>query len=361
MKKSIILLAIVFFSCNTSMKNEFVFKASLTGFTDSTQVVLLNIDDHKVVDTTYLVKNTFKISGTLENPFFARILLGDKEKIMIDFWIENGTLQLESDKNSLIQNSGGLNPDIKGGVLNELSQEYQLLIQAYRDSLFKKQKDNKITKEDYQNSMGLIYKVAYEFILKNPNNYFSLSEVLYYKNVLSKSELNLYFDQIPKELKESPNGKVLKKIIEEKILMEGDEIFNIVGENLEGKTVKLSDFKGKYVLLDFWASWCEPCITKIKNEFPILLKRHPKNQLVIVSLSFDVDRGMWENESKKLGIDWTNLSNLTSMNKSEIATVYGVNQLPTSFIISPKGIILKRLEYEDDLVKELGKVFAEKE
>ena len=126
------------------------------------------------------------------------------------------------------------------------------------------------------------------------------------------------------------------------------------------KSFKYPDFKGKIILLDFWAGWCPPCIKQIKEEFPTIIEKYKDKNFQIVSFSFDVDRKMWKDASDKLELSWPDFSNLIKMSNSPVALNYGITQIPTSFIISEEGKILKRVEYSDDLEKELDRVFLVK-
>ena len=145
--------------------------------------------------------------------------------------------------------------------------------------------------------------------------------------------------------------KLKRKMDEAKSLwMEGSMAPLFTTRNLKGETVKLEDFRGKYVLLDFWASWCHSCRVKakaIKKVYPELQKRG----IVMLGVSMDEKKKAWEKASAEDQISWTNTSELARFEKNRIAQDYKVRQLPTLFLIGPDGKIVKQNPELEDLLK----------
>lgn len=123
-----------------------------------------------------------------------------------------------------------------------------------------------------------------------------------------------------------------------------------------GKKIDLNDFKGKYILLDFWASWCVPC--RMNN--PILKTINNKYQNVnfkLLSISADTNADYWKDAILKDSMNWTNLSDLQGMG-SDIAMQYGIKAYPTYILIDPSGKIIYRSENEIDKVqKKMEEIF----
>ncbi len=115
----------------------------------------------------------------------------------------------------------------------------------------------------------------------------------------------------------------------------------------EGKTLALSSLRGKYVLIDFWASWCGPC----RQENPNVVRAYNqfKNKgkgFTIYSVSLDQDKGKWEKAIAADGLTWHHVSDLAGWN-SVAGAAYGVKAIPQSFLLDPQGkIIAKNLRGE---------------
>lgn len=116
---------------------------------------------------------------------------------------------------------------------------------------------------------------------------------------------------------------------------------DFVTKDIKGKLVKLIDFRGKYLLLDFWASWCRPCRAKMKElkaVYPKLLKKG----IVVCSISLDDKRDQWLKASKEDGIVWINTCDLKAFKDNLIAKAYKVTNVPTLFVIDPNGVIMNQ-------------------
>jgi thiol-disulfide isomerase/thioredoxin len=114
---------------------------------------------------------------------------------------------------------------------------------------------------------------------------------------------------------------------------------------LDGQSFKLSELRGKYVLLDFWGSWCGPC--RRENPELVALYRDTRNMhyksaggFEIVSIAIETKRESWEKAIQSDGLSWIYQIGEFERFKSPIATLYGVKEIPTKYFISPEGRIL---------------------
>lgn len=107
-------------------------------------------------------------------------------------------------------------------------------------------------------------------------------------------------------------------------------------KSVDGKTVKLSDFRGKYVVLDFWASWCPDC-RKDMPEVKRIAGRFSNEGVQFVGISFDRDKTAWSKAIEKYGITYPQVSELKNMRDSETAKNYGIKWIPSYVIVAPDG------------------------
>lgn len=104
----------------------------------------------------------------------------------------------------------------------------------------------------------------------------------------------------------------------------------------EGKTLSLSKYKGKYVVLDFWASWCPDCRKDIPNVKRMYDKFHPQG-VEFIGISMDTDREAWTKAITKYGLEYPQASELIKFHDTKIAALYGVNWIPSMVLVGPDG------------------------
>lgn len=129
---------------------------------------------------------------------------------------------------------------------------------------------------------------------------------------------------------------------------------------LQGKSVKLSDYVGKhkYVLVDFWASWCGPCMREMPNVKAAYAK-YKDSGLEIVGISLDKDKAAWEGAVKRVGMTWPQMTDMTA-NGSKVATSYGVQYIPYIVIFDKKGNIVAQKLHGAELLAKLEELMPQK-
>jgi Peroxiredoxin len=158
---------------------------------------------------------------------------------------------------------------------------------------------------------------------------------------LDLRELQPLYDSITDEVKNSDAGKqVTMQFLSFKKTAIGAEAPEFTQNNPEGKLIKLSDFRGKYVLLDFWASWCNPC----RKENPHIVETYGLTKgenFEILGISLDNGKNAWLAAIEKDNLTWPQVSDLKGW-KNEVAILYGVRSIPQNFLLDPNGVIIAK-------------------
>nr|WP_121270506.1 TlpA disulfide reductase family protein [Pedobacter schmidteae] len=197
-----------------------------------------------------------------------------------------------------------------------------------------------------------------QFAKNNPNSYFALqalSESVSGYGVKSDVALPL-FNNLSEQLRLSYTGQGLYKILNAvTVTALGSKAPDFTQNDVNGKPLSLSGFKGKYVLVEFWASWCSPC----RAESPNLLKQYAAYKdkgFEILGVSVDHDKGKWVEAIKKDGLTWPQVSDLKGW-ESDARKVYGISGVPANFLISPDGKIIGSHLMGEVLNKKLEELF----
>ena len=145
------------------------------------------------------------------------------------------------------------------------------------------------------------------------------------------------YEALPEAAKQSEEGQDIRsRLFPPVVVKEGEEMADADLYDLQGKRYRLADFKGKYILLDFWSTGCGPCLLAMPElkEVAALYE----GRLAVVSLSID-NRSNWEKASQQHDISWYNLSDLQQ--QRGLHARYGVRAIPHYVLISPEGRVLK--------------------
>lgn len=173
---------------------------------------------------------------------------------------------------------------------------------------------------------------------------------------LAEAELIAYADRIAGRWEDNARvRRFLEEMARLKVLAIGQPAPDFESLTPNNQPVKLSDFKGKYTLVDFWASWCVPC----REENPNIVTQYHRFKdkgFTVLGVSLDGNPGSWLRAIKADGLEWTQVSDLQQWG-SEVVGLYRIQAIPTSYLLDPDGIIIAKNLRGPELAAFLEKTF----
>lgn len=369
MRKTILFILAIFFITLTFAQKKTI-NASITGFKDQTKVKLFDQELQELIDSTYVINNKFTLTHKNNSsvPKNLYIVLSNKNEPMllpISLYIANENIKISGDKKDFpydLKISGSKHQDL----LNILNQKTKMLDTERTDlvNLIDEKTDSSaVNKQKVKEIWEKIDKIdisteniTKDFINKNINSYVALKKLEYYKTKYSKEELNNLYRKLDEKYKKSNLGISLLNYIEiGEIVKEGDLYSDFEANDKDGKTHKLSDYIGQFIILDFTMEYCSPCELAIKELKKIDEKFGDK--IKIISFTREKSESYWQKGLVRNKIKWLSLWDGQGYSGKTLMK-YGVTGFPDFFFINPEGKIIKHIEgYENDiLIKEVDKI-----
>jgi len=369
-------------------KNQFTLEGKLTGKPVDSVIVSYRAENGKYSELLLpVVKQQFLLKGNIKEPVMASMYFKNAGEIIpremvegrrLAFYLEpgNGT---ETKKITVMGDPQKVNEmKISGSKTQCEFEELNAETAAVRKEMepvliaLRKEKDhekNAEIREQLTPFNERITKITYQFFLDHPNSYVTADRMIYYVSSLPLESLKKVYANFNPEIRKTDNvmkfAADLKKI---ESGIPGSMAADFTTTDINGNKLSLSSFKGKYVLLDFWASWCVPCRKGNPHLIELYNKYHAKG-FEIIGVSDD-DRkpelwkaavatdhiGIWNHVLRGLDME-LRMKNLP--NPTDISDGFGIHVLPTKILIDRTGKIIGR--YGDSIggsEEEMDKILA---
>lgn len=320
----------------TPVQKGFVISGNVTGFADGTPVSFLNEQTSLPEKQASIKKGKFVIKGQMKEPGF-KMLKFDDQPYVVNIFLDNSNVKISGNKKAIDKLI------IKGSPSHTLFTEYLNALKPYEKIFLP-------NAEFDSNAVENVEKISVQFVKKHPTSYVALLAVIRMvqanqdaakaQEVFKIISDSVQSSQLGQYLNQQLQGIVNQQIQESKINPIGSVIKDFSQKDTSGNMVKVSSFRGKYVLLDFWASWCRPCRMENPNVVAAYNKFHDKN-FTILSVSLDQAKPAWLDAIKMDGLTWSHVSDLKGWN-NEVAGLFQITSIPQNLLIDPDGKIIAK-------------------
>jgi len=365
MIKKILFFGLITYSIISCAKpDKFVVNGELKG-KETGQIQLMKFADGKwmVEDSTNISNGKFQLKGKADLPELRVIAMGPNQMIA-QFFAENGTMTLEANTDSLGKGvvKGSKSNDefsIYQHELLSLSKEAQGMQQRFTTAQSSgDQEGMKKAQIDYEAMSQNLAVYAKNFIRTHKSSTVSpLVALMQFGQTIKASEIDTLLAFLDPSVKTSIYVGELKKIADK---MRGTEVGSMAPDftlpSPDGGTFTLSSTRGKYVMIDFWAAWCQPCRSENPNVVALYEKYKDKG-FDIVGVSLDREKEAWVKAIADDQLVWHQVSELKFW-QSEIAQKYGVSSIPCTFLLDKGGKIIAKNLRGEDLARKLEELMG---
>ena len=320
----------------------------------------------KKIDSVVSKEGSFYFTGTIDEPLLYVLKTDASKNGILVFFLEPGNIEIKAKKDSVAKAM------VTGSQSNIAYREwtkewsritalagpmYKRLDSANQRGKIKESPEERKIFDDGMHSLEMqTNEAVVSFIKKYPNS--PVAPFIIYDRYISYPNQQMAKSTFASLGALAKNSLYGKRIIEYQRIASKTGIGampDFAAKDTAGKIVNLSSFRGKYVLVDFWASWCAPCRKENPNVVEAYNKYHDKG-FEIVSISLDTKKEAWLNAIRMDGLAWKHVSDLKGW-ESGLVKEYGVTVVPTSFLIDRDGKVIANNLRGEALQKKMAQLF----
>lgn len=356
MRKLLVFAAVgMLASCATSP--EYDIKGTASSEMDGNMIYLqtMNADAEYVsIDSMTVADGKFTFKGVAAEPQIAMLTFNSRAVRPLTFVLEKGNLTAEvGEVNAIAGTPANDSLQVYYTHVNGEAKEMQAIVNDYKA----KKQDGTLT-EEMENELMSRYDSIEEALSNYDRSFMNANtNSLAGTYILARSLSSMTAEDVEAVLaKATPAFKATPLMSKIDTFLSaakrsaiGAEFTNLTMPDMDGKDISLSDYvgKGKYVLVDFWASWCGPC----RREMPVVVEAYKKfadKGFEIVGVSFDNNKEAWVNAVKEMNMTWPQMSDLKGW-QCEASSVYGIRSIPATILFDPQGKIVAKDLRGDEL------------